>query len=209
VDEKICILYVISPTEIVISGMNISRIQVWDIQQVLILIYKMSDKNNSFTFLGSISDASGVQKVPRLLPISPNESIVQYNYDYLGEIHFVILSYPDHFHWYYVRDSLETILGGWMRNVCQKADWMMEICKILVVFSDWMANSFDCILISVELWFLYRRLSGHMPAAGRYNIIPREKVTIGTQIIVLAQHSVWFSSTHYYLVRIQPGLFHR
>jgi hypothetical protein len=56
-----------------------------------------------------------------------------------------------------------------------------EICGILTVFSDRMANSFDGILIDIESWFLYRHLSGQMLAARRNNVIPREKVTIGTQ----------------------------
>jgi hypothetical protein len=56
----------------------------------------------------------------------------------------------------------------------------MKICEMFAVFSDRMAYSFHGILIGVELWFLCWHLSGRMPAAGRKNVIPREKVTIGT-----------------------------
>jgi hypothetical protein len=65
-----------------------------------------------------------------------------------------------------------------------------EICTILAISSDRMADSFNDILTNVELWFLCRRLSGHMPASGQNNVIPRGNVTIGTQIIALIQHSV-------------------
>jgi hypothetical protein len=65
-----------------------------------------------------------------------------------------------------------------------------EICTILAISSDRMADSFDDILTSVELWFICRCLSDHMPAAGQNNTILRGKLIIGTQIIALIQHSI-------------------
>jgi hypothetical protein len=71
-----------------------------------------------------------------------------------------------------------------------KTDGMMKICEILAVFLDRMANYFDSILTSIELWFLCRHLSDHRFTEGQNNMVPREKVTIETQKVTLGQHNV-------------------
>jgi hypothetical protein len=120
----------------------------------------------------------------------------QFNYDYLKENTHLIISYMGNFRRYCSDDPLETLLGGWMRSVCQKSDWMTKICEILAVFFDRMANYFDDILISVELQFLYRYLSSHRLAEGRNNMIPREKATTEKQTVAPARQSVWFPLGH-------------
>jgi hypothetical protein len=47
-----------------------------------------------------------------------------------------------------------------------KADGMMKICEIFVIFFDRMANHFDDILTGVKLRFPCRHFSGHKPANG-------------------------------------------
>jgi hypothetical protein len=62
-----------------------------------------------------------------------------------------IISYLGNFRRYRSHDPLETIIGGWMLSVRQKADEMMKICKILAVFFDRMANYFHNILTDIVL----------------------------------------------------------
>jgi hypothetical protein len=97
-------------------------------------------------------------------------------YDDLKEHTRLIISSLRDFPRYRSHDSLETILGGLMRRVYQKADGMMKREKISTVFINWIANYCDRNVTGVELGFLGRNFSDHRLAEERNTIILREKV---------------------------------
>jgi hypothetical protein len=80
----------------------------------------------------------------------PVSKSAQRNSDCQIEPPLVIISYLDDFQWYRLHDPLESILEGRMRTVRRKVHRVTEVCKILTLLHNRVANSFDGIVTCDE-----------------------------------------------------------